>query len=386
MWYSGHPITAPRWMTRPVSNQARMVVHTKRQVLALVSYLMFLLPLTYGVANQWVNFTATELVIFSFVAIGLNGVFWWLIRSGFSRRFKDPGMTMAQVVVSIGLSLFVIRHAEQARPVMLLLFVTCFFFGVFGLGRRQFWGLAIGTIIAYAVVVGSAFIDYPKYSERFKLEVLQFIALSMILCWMATLGGYVSNLRKTLSMKSSALSQALGKLQYLVNHDELTGVYNRRRLMERIEEERVRANEGMSEFSVCLIDIDHFKAINDTHGHQAGDIVLKEFAKRLLDQAAPTLIDQNAPASRLFFGRYGGEEFMVSIPGGPDAAVLGMQRLSALIQDKAIDVDGTLVHVQFSAGVAGYRPGESIESVIARADSALYQAKAAGRNRTFKAS
>ena len=368
-----------------------MKMRLKRQGMALVSYLMFLLPLTYAVANQWVAFTPAGLAFFSVIAVGVNLAFLRLIKTGYSSRFKDPSMTMAQIVVAITLALFVIRQAEAARPVMLLLFVASFFFGIFGLSRRQFWWLAGGTIVGYALVVGSSFIDESFQGRSFRLEVLQFIALSMILCWLASIGGYVANMRKTLYNQRAALSRALERLSHLVSYDELTEVFNRRHLMELLDREKECADQFKYTFSVCILDIDHFKTINDTHGHQVGDEVLREFSARMRQNARkmdwlgrPTPLPTNGDVT---FGRYGGEEFLVIMPHTPiSEAALGVERLRGAIQADPIASSVGPLQVCFSAGVSEYVPGESVELMISRADRALYRAKKSGRNRTELAS
>jgi GGDEF domain-containing protein len=375
------------WMSFPTPIDSVMKMRLKRQGMALVSYLMFLLPLAYGASNNWIGFTPTGLALFALVAVAVNSVFLVLIRSGISSRFNDPSMTFAQIVVAIVLALIVSRNADEARPVLLLLFVACFFFGVFGLTRLQFWWLAIGTIIGYAVIVCSTLWGRPVESEGFKLEVLQFIALSMILCWMASVGGYVANLRKTLHTQKSALSRALDRLGHLVSYDELTEVFNRRHLMELLQREKDCADRFNYTFSVCILDIDHFKSINDTYGHAVGDEVLKEFSSRMRQNARkmdwlgrPTPLPEN---SEVAFGRYGGEEFLVIMPHTPASeAYLGVERLRTAIQSSGVATSAGDLPVLFSSGVAQYLPGESVEAMISRADKALYRAKKGGRNRT----
>lgn len=363
----------------------------KRQVMALVSYLMFLLPLTYAVVNQWIGFTLAGLAVVAGVTVGINVVFWVLIRTGYSSRFKDPSMTMAQVALAIALGLFVIRYADAARPVLLMVFVTSFFFGIFGLSRRQLWFLAGGTIVGYALVVGSTFSHLPPQSQALKLEILQFIALAMMLGWMSAVGGYAAQMRQRLYTQRAELSRALGRLNHLVSYDELTEVFNRRHLMELLDREKECADQFKYTFSVCILDIDHFKVINDTHGHQVGDEVLREFSTRMRQNARkmdwlgrPTPLPTGGDVT---FGRYGGEEFLVIMPHTPiSEASSGVERLRAAIHASPMASSSGPLQVYFSAGVSEYVPGESVEMMISRADRALYRAKKSGRNRTEIAS
>jgi two-component system cell cycle response regulator len=156
--------------------------------------------------------------------------------------------------------------------------------------------------------------------------------------------------------------------------DSLTGLFNRRYVMGHLERLLQRVDEQKKSFAVLMLDIDHFKNINDTYGHAAGDVVLKEFANRL------------SRHMRNFdlVARIGGEEFLVILPdidGGMAGTIAG--RLCSVIADQpiALGAEGPKVSISTSIGVtlAG-DSGESVDSVLKRADTALYRAKNAGRN------
>ena len=164
------------------------------------------------------------------------------------------------------------------------------------------------------------------------------------------------------------LEQALRTINELAMRDELTGTHNRRHLIRLIE----RASERGHRFSLCLLDIDFFKNINDTWGHSAGDAVLRAFAHTVQSQVRPGDT----------FGRYGGEEFLLMLPDtGAASAITLAERVRLGIEQMRCDDVGPGVAVTVSIGVAEFCPGETISQAIARADEALYQAKSAGRNR-----
>ncbi|MFZ5650847.1 MAG: GGDEF domain-containing protein [Bacillota bacterium] len=127
--------------------------------------------------------------------------------------------------------------------------------------------------------------------------------------------------------------------------------------------------------SVIMMDIDHFKKVNDTYGHDAGDVVLKEFARTVKSAIRP--MD--------FLGRYGGEEFVVICNACIDEAseIAGRVRLTVSAAPVSIS-EGQALSITASFGVAGYRPGDNPETLIKRADTALYEAKKAGRNRVVR--
>lgn len=166
------------------------------------------------------------------------------------------------------------------------------------------------------------------------------------------------------------------KLEELTNFDGLTAVYNRRYVEKRIEQEFNKAKQNGSVFSIVLIDIDHFKKVNDLYGHLAGDEVLKEFAK---------IIKSNLRAPDVF-GRYGGEEFFALLPdtNEEEAGELGLSLKNA-VEEAVVETKGKKIKVTFSGGVVQYREHETdYVQMIHEADQALYHSKESGRNRISK--
>ncbi|MDM0030183.1 GGDEF domain-containing protein [Variovorax saccharolyticus] len=171
------------------------------------------------------------------------------------------------------------------------------------------------------------------------------------------------------------LEKALRTIQELAIRDELTGTFNRRHLLELIGTERSRATESLPFFCVCLLDIDHFKKINDTYGHQAGDTVLTAFACAV----------ERAIRSSDCFGRYGGEEFVLMMPQTDLRNALTMaDRVRRTIEEIVFPGLPEGFRVTVSIGVAQYEPSEEVSAVLERADQALYVAKVSGRNRVVR--
>ncbi|NMG75405.1 GGDEF domain-containing protein [Aromatoleum diolicum] len=158
----------------------------------------------------------------------------------------------------------------------------------------------------------------------------------------------------------------------LIEVDEVTGVFTRHVMERELKEELARARRGKIPFTVAMADIDHFKAVNDTHGHPFGDHVLAELAARLTDGLRP--YDQ------VF--RYGGEEFLVLLPetSGEEARSV-LDRLRERIGAAEIRDGNVVATVTLSIGVSEFASGRSIKRLIADADAALYRAKQGGRNR-----
>jgi diguanylate cyclase len=158
----------------------------------------------------------------------------------------------------------------------------------------------------------------------------------------------------------------------LVREDQLTGALNRRGLDEAFGREEARAQRAGAPFSIALLDTDHFKKLNDSLGHQAGDQALVH-----LTRVAKSLL---RPMDSL--ARYGGEEFLALLPNtGLDEAEKVMSRLQRELTKEIFLHDNQRVLITFSAGVAQRIEGESRDALIGRADQAMYRAKQHGRNR-----
>ena len=180
--------------------------------------------------------------------------------------------------------------------------------------------------------------------------------------------------------------QAQGKVRKLeaelehvseqVSQDQLTGVLNRRGLDEAMQREMARAERRKSGLCVAVLDLDNFKKLNDTYGHQAGDDALIHLTKVVRKTLRPT--DTVA--------RYGGEEFIILFSETDlEQAVLVMRRLQRELTKRFFLHNNERLLITFSAGVAMLAPGESQDAVFARADKAMYQAKVQGKNRVVSA-
>jgi two-component system, cell cycle response regulator len=177
--------------------------------------------------------------------------------------------------------------------------------------------------------------------------------------------------QRMLEMQSN-LIEAQDALRHQAMHDFLTGVFNRRAIRDRLQQEISRAEREDGSLSVGMFDIDHFKNINDAHGHQAGDEALVAFSRLI----------QGGLRKYDCVGRYGGEEFLVIAPGaiGPDAESV-YERLRARIAGAEIATNAESIALTVSIGVAPGTGQSTVDALLAAADAALYRAKAGGRNR-----
>jgi len=180
-----------------------------------------------------------------------------------------------------------------------------------------------------------------------------------------------SSLEQKVKDRTEELLETNAKLKSLSNTDSLTKIYNRLKLEEVLNEQQRIANRYKTKFGLIIIDIDYFKDVNDTYGHITGDQVLIEFANLLEEKTRDTDI----------VGRWGGEEFFII---SPNTAIKGLIQLAETLRISIEKHDFSIVkNKTASFGVTQYQLEESIDSMITRADDALYSAKKSGRNRVI---
>jgi len=187
----------------------------------------------------------------------------------------------------------------------------------------------------------------------------------------------IKSLQEQVERQKADLSAINDQLVRIARTDGLTGIDNRRRLEERLDETFELSRRLEEPFACVMCDLDRFKSVNDTYGHQAGDAVLRQLAQLLREQARE--IDR--------VGRYGGEEFMLVLPGATaDAAVAFAERVRKAVEGRTFSFAGAVIRRTISCGVAAW-PHPAIADVAAlvrAADGALYAAKAQGRNRVVR--
>jgi diguanylate cyclase (GGDEF)-like protein len=311
---------------------------------------------------------AGRLFVFIFLA---QGYVFLLLRSQLSLRAKDPALSMTQMVlanVAIGLAYVVNSFAHGMMPMLMALVQI---YSAFILSpsdcRRLGWG-CVATLIC-AMLVGS----WRDGGLHISTIDLFLVALGgVVLPVIGHLTGQLSAMRFRLRVQKNELQVALDKVRLLASHDELTRLPNRRHVLELLALEERKTTRGTTFPCVGLIDIDHFKRVNDTLGHPAGDETLRQFSRVLSSALRPDDV----------LARWGGEEFLVLLRSTPlDEGTLVMERLRERCADPAQWASHPHLQVTFSAGLTAHVAGEPTQTAIARADAALYQAKAAGRNR-----
>jgi len=222
--------------------------------------------------------------------------------------------------------------------------------------------------LIYQKWMGSELEQKPNYTLLWKSMSVAGIILIIVVIWNRNL----SRLNKQIAIAHEKLTQKTNELEYISTTDSLTKIFNRRHIEEVFELEIKRSIRHDRDLSIIIFDIDFFKVVNDTHGHQTGDAVLKQFADTVKKNIRSTDI----------LGRWGGEEFLIICPeinlkNGSHMAWTLCNRLAKQHFGKA----GTQTA---SFGVTTFKKGDDTQAMISRADKALYLAKSNGRNRVEK--
>lgn len=196
--------------------------------------------------------------------------------------------------------------------------------------------------------------------------------LKIISSMMVTNRHLQERLQSTEKKLESQTDQLMGYLDE-ARTDALTGLRNRRSLDKSLEEMFQRWNNQQRSFSLGMIDVDHFKQINDQYGHPAGDAVLQQVARLIRDELSIATV----------VARYGGEEFCILTYSSVEEAAREVDRIRKVAASIPLEVDGVKIRVTLSGGLAQVLPEESNEKLVQRADEALYAAKTGGRNRVY---
>ena len=328
---------------------------------------------------------ASVLLIYAYdgtIAMGVPSLFWLgglliigtftvLSEAGIGDRLEDHYLTVYQISAHMALQLVFLVAVPTVGVAFLAVLFLIFAFGTLRMTSSQAiltWGLA--TCGLASVFLGSNLpIGLPVATGLQRTASMLCFVLVIGQC--AFLGLFGATLRKILYRRSIELKAAYQRIEELAELDELTGSYNRRCIMRLLDAEIERSRQASTPCAIALIDLDWFKRINDAHGHPVGDEVLRTFAI--------TIFANIRPADS--FGRYGGEEFLLLLPDTPgDVAGRMLERLRGIVADLDWSSFSPSMRVTISAGVVTLRDNDTADTFLARADSALYSAKAQGRN------
>lgn len=352
-------------------NDAKQVLRLKRFFMAFSSYFMWYALIIYFYYLGCIRLSAPSIMFYFIFFIIINLIIFIILRTGLNKKLGDPSLTVIQMVVGTIAAMLALYYTDQARGVVLILYLVLFIFGVFRFNTKQFVLFGCFGAISYGIVIYGLLIHHPDKLDL-RIEILQLIVLIAVLSWFSVVGGNISQLRQRINRANSELTTALTKIEQLAVLDDLTGIYNRRKMMELLKHEKALADRGGAGFAICLFDLDHFKQINDNFGHIVGDNVLQLLTKEV----------QKEIRASDSFSRYGGEEFIVILNNtNMEGALEHAERIRVRVEEISHpDLDDER-NVTISIGIVCYMSVETIERLLSRADEVLYAAKSNGRNR-----
>jgi diguanylate cyclase len=355
---------APRAQTDHLSRA------TRTQLLVLSFYLVDTLFMGAYAALGVIPLSAA--IAYGAAGCGLTGLLVVVVRMRLNRRLGGASFTAIQLLSACTLMVITAAAVPQIGVLMLMTLVIAVATAALQLPLR--YVLGISALIA-ALTLALLLTD----GERFGMplgdvwsRLLSGLWFAVILAKIAAINLMGTQMRNALSASNARLAVALTQLRELSERDELTGLQNRRSILALLTEERARFARGGLGFGVAILDIDHFKQVNDRFGHAMGDEVLRVFAKVAGGKLRST--------DRL--ARYGGEEFLILLPNTSDATSLSLaaERLRCAIEEHSWSDLAEGLAVTCSIGVTLSHAGEGIAEIVERADAALYRAKVGGRN------
>jgi diguanylate cyclase (GGDEF)-like protein len=310
----------------------------------------------------------------AYAGTGLSAcaLFFALLHTRWCDRHSEPYLVVPQMLAGVAITAAFVVWVPQIGGLLLALLLVMFAFAAQRMSLQHALLGALATAMLVAVVLALA-------GERVALPLsdgperaLSALWFAQVLARSALLGVYAETMRSLLVKRKALLEDSVERLELLASRDELTGALNRRSVLRLLDEERERMHRTGQPFGVALLDIDHFKQVNEVYGHRVGDEVLRRFSLMVAAEMRTT--------DRL--GRCGGEEFLLLLTAVTDfaaaTAVTGRVRAAVASHNWGSLLPGQ--RLTLSAGVTMCREGESIEQTLARADLALCQAKHDGRN------
>lgn len=311
-------------------------------------------------------------IAFGAAGFGLTGLFAVMVRMGLHRRMGGAVFTTLQLLSACSLMLVTAAALPQIGMLLLLTLIVALATAALQMPLRHVLAVT-GLIAAFSLAL------LLSNGNRFRmplddgwLRLLSGLWFAVVLAKIVAINLIGAQMRKALSASNSRLEAALTQVRELSERDELTGLQNRRSILALLSEERARFSRGGLAFGVAILDIDHFKRVNDRHGHAMGDEVLRAFAKIVAGRLRST--DRIA--------RYGGEEFLLLLTNSPEApsARLAVERLRCAVAEYPWSDLAAELQVTCSIGLTMSCAGEGVAEMLERADAALYRAKSDGRN------
>lgn len=368
------PAAHPTWWRRAgdvvLGTDPKQRVRLSRTLLGHQVFFAVIALRFVGVGYDMVSVRDAAIVaLYDLIGIG---VIYAVLRSGYTLRFKDPALSLFQILFAVSALVLSYALVEASRSVSLQLLCLILVFGMYRLSSAQI--LLVG-LSAVGMLVGMLLLMWRAHAEGFDMrqETLNIALAAVMLPTLSVVARQVGRMRQRLIKQRADMTVVLEQLHQLATRDVLTGLVNRHYMNDLLRDQFKRVQRNGRPSCLAILDIDHFKQVNDRLGHQAGDEVLISFAKQASAGLGPSDV----------ICRWGGEEFLVFLPEATsEEAAATIERLRDRLHILLpADAQGQVRQVTFSAGVAQLGTKWPLDDVMEAADRALYEAKEAGRNR-----
>ncbi len=302
------------------------------------------------------------------VLVGGFAAFFIVIRSGYNLRFQEPSLTVPQMVFAIlcGAVAYAIAGAGRggAFPILMVIFM----FSMYSLAPATVLRTSFFAVAVFGLTMAWMAWRRPEVYQP-AVEWGHFIMIAIMVPAVALLAGQLSVLRDRMRRQKKDLAVAFARIQELATRDELTGLINRRHMLELMEQERQRGVRSGQSFCLAAIDIDGFRRLAELHGHAAADQLLRRFANEALHVVRISDL----------MARWSDDDFLLMLSNTrASLARLSLERLYERMQALPIETQGAPLRISFCAGITEHRAGESVADTIQRAEQAVLQARASG--------
>ncbi len=367
------------------TDNRKQTVILQRMMWAIGSYIVYFL-IGMAAVQKGILYISLQYYCYAFIVIFIvQGVFYGLVRSGYYERWDDSSFVFYQILFGFSVLACALFFVDlDVMPTLVNVSLVGVLFGIFALKRRHFFILAAIPIIIFSALIIREYFQ-GRIGDKFSIVALQWAVTLFMLLSFSAIGDYMSALRKKLranreqllhqkeelEVTHRELQSVLRQMEEKAVRDELTGLYNRHQFSETLHVQMNVAQGSQRPLGVLIMDVDHFKKVNDTYGHLAGDEVLRAFKG----------IPENCLRKADFLARYGGEEFVVLLPNTDYPTLVEVaERIRTFIGSLIFDDIAKDFGITISIGATHYRDRETAEEMMERTDKSLYQAKNNGRN------
>ncbi len=348
----------------------KLILENSKRVLILMTFitasqLIFLLLEASGILQWSISvFLYRALVIFICALFTLL-IYIYRRKELTNKAIRDLGIITAtlNVVVSVLGIYFTIYMFRIGGSSFSALLLAAYLLSLSYIRKPGFY-----TVVCLSIFIALSVFIILRFGDTSALFIGEYL-ITFVFIVLLCIGSYLNYQRHwSLFMQERKIREISKELKYISQTDEATGIYNRRKAIDELENQVALSKRYGTVFSIALIDIDNFKMVNDNHGHITGDYVLKSFSDFLKINLRETDI----------LGRLGGDEFILIIPQcDAQSAYKFIERIREKMENHIFDKNA---HMTFSAGVCSHIPGQTVSDIINCADRALYASKDRGRN------